>query len=186
MASFFDKASLKKDSATSSAAALIMILAVLVVCAGVWALLVVPEEIRTEEEKWAESAVSVLSDIVLMTDRTYCTVYFALPSGCILLEKCGNIYMGFDEDVPLTTLIYSPGGESSFGIMAGGVWRMDSGNAAWIIYPKISFDNGVLRFLVPVLLGDAAYGSSKSIPLGIGFDESIIHTTSMNLSLIHI
>ena len=178
MASVFNKASLKKDSATSSAVALIMILAVLAVCAGVWALLVVPEEIRMEDERNAEAAVSILSDIVLISDVTDCTVYFALPAGTLRLENCGEVYTKHGESVPLTTLIYSPGGETSFGIMAGGVWRMDSDNAAWILYPKISYDSDTVKFSHQVFLGDAAYGSSKPIPLGVGFEEHILHTAS--------
>ncbi|MBR5008758.1 MAG: hypothetical protein IKY09_07310 [Methanocorpusculum sp.] len=180
MASVFDKTALKNDSATSSAVAFIMILAVLAVCAGVWALLVVPEEIRMKDEINFEAAVSVLSDIVLMSDRTDYTVYFALQAGTLWLANCGEVYTNNGESVPLTTLIYSPGKETSFGIMAGGVWRMDSGNAAWILYPKISHDSDTVRFQLPVFLGDAAYGSSKPIPLGVGLEENSMHTIYSN------
>ena len=180
MASVFDKTALKNDSATSSAVAFIMILAVLAVCAGVWALLVVPEEIRMKDEGNFEAAVSVLSDIVLMSDGTDYTVYFALPAGTLWLANCGEVYTNNGESAPLTTLIYSPGKETSFGIMAGGVWRMDSGNAAWILYPKISHDSDTVRFQLPVFLGDAAYGSSKPIPLGVGLEENSMHRISSN------
>ncbi|HJJ94087.1 MAG TPA: hypothetical protein O0W83_00005 [Methanocorpusculum sp.] len=180
MASVFDKTALKNDSATSSAVAFIMILAVLAVCAGVWALLVVPEEIRMKDEGNFEAAVSVLSDIVLMSDGTDYTVYFALPAGTLRHANCGEVYTNNGDSLPLTTLIYSPGGDTSFGIMAGGVWRMDSGNAAWILYPKISHDSETPRLSLPVFLSDAAYGSSKPIPLGVGLEENILHKIPSN------
>lgn len=180
MVSVFYKTALKKDSATSSAVALVMILAVLVVCAGVWALLVVPNEIRMEDERDFEAAVSVLSYIVLLSDETDYTVYFALPAGTLRHANCGEVYTSYGESVSLTTLIYSPGGDTSFGIMAEGVWRMDSGNAAWILHPKISHGSDTVRFSLPVFLGDAAYGSSKPIPLGVGLDENILHKITVN------
>ena len=177
MSSVLNKTSL--DSATSSVVALVMILGILAVCAGVWALIVVPEEIRTEYEIEASSAVSALSDITLMSEKMDdSTVYFALPAGTIRLENCGEVYTEFGETVPLTTLVYSPGGKSSFGIMAGGVWRMDFGNAAWILYPRIIFEDETLRFNLPVFSGNAAYGSSNPIPIGIEIKEHNPHTVS--------
>ena len=57
---------------------------------------------------------------------------------------------------------------------------MDSGNAAWILYPKISHDSDTVRFQLPVFLGDAAYGSSKPIPLGVELKENILHKIPSN------
>jgi len=46
------------------------------------------------------------------------------------------------------------------------------------LYPRIIFEDETLRFNLPVFSGNAAYGSSNPIPIGIEIKEHNPHTVS--------
>ena len=175
----------KRDDAASAVLAFILILAGITAAAGLWAVLVLPDELHTKQELEAEAALSSLTDVSFTLQALPAVLYDepvsvsrALPKGTLQTEDCGVLILNGNISIPLRSLTFSCGDSCVIGLVSSGVWRKDGDSAAWRMFPNWSFDAGVLKLDVPVFTGDAVFGSSAYVPVRIGFTGSVNHTVS--------
>ena len=158
-----------RDAGTSSAAAFLLILAAIAVTAGLWGLLVLPAEQHAAAEEEADYAQTLLIKTRLgmaesAKQPSLHTIPFGVlfPKGTLTTENRGILQIE-EHSIPLTSLELQTGVVTQ-GITAGGIWRKDSGGAAWILPPETRYEAGVLSLELPVFTGDAAWGSSAAMP----------------------
>lgn len=162
----------EKDTATSSAAAFLMLLLILTAVFALWAAVVLPAELQEAEAAEAKAALSALSDAAFLLEALPevpfaedASLSLALPAGTLQTKDCGMLILCDTQKIPLRSLAISPGGDTAFGILAGGVWRKDGGYAAWQIFPQISCTKTGAELTFPVFSGNAAYGSAEPVPV---------------------
>lgn len=178
----------KRESGIASAVAVLLLLAVLLVCAGVWTAAVLPAEQHREAEKEAAEAQVILTDTVFSLRKTAesglvgVSISLAFPKGTLTTEDAGYLAVNGTNRIYLQTLSHETGVITQ-GICAGGVWRRDGEDAAWILLPKTMYRNGVLSLELPTLIGETAQGSSSLIPVSFCYEGTHTKTFSGTVSL---
>lgn len=172
----------KRDTATSSVVAFLLILVILTAAAALWMAVVLPGELREAEEAEAKAALNALQDAAFLLEAQPfaegSSLSLALPAGTLQTKNCGVLILDDAHQIPLQGLTFSTSGQTSFGILAGGIWRKDDGYAAWQILPQISCTKQNITLKLPVFSGDAACGSSEPVPVTFSFSESETRTIS--------
>lgn len=181
-----------RDAGTSSAAAFLMILAVILISAGVFAAAVLPAEEKRDAEQQADAAKTTLTETVFLmrgaadSAETRGLEFSALfPKGTLTTESQGDLQVG-EITIPLRSISLEAG-KTTQGISAGGIWRKDGEDYAWILYPKTAYENGVLILELVTLSGNPAYGSTTAIPFtfcGTGCRTQTVSKNPVTLTVI--
>ena len=181
-----------RDAGTSSAAAFLMILAVILVCAGVFAAAVLPAEEKRKAEQQADAAKTTLSETVFLmrgaaesAETRGLEFSVLLPKGTLTAESHGYLQIE-GRSIPLCSVCLEAG-KTTQGISAGGIWRKDGEDFAWILYPKTAYENGVLIMELFTLSGNPAYGSTAGIPFSFcstGYRTQTVSKNPVTLTVI--
>ncbi|PAV08664.1 DUF7289 family protein [Methanocorpusculum parvum] len=177
----------KRDSGLSIAVGFVMILLVIAMIIGMWAVVGVPEQIRDAEEYHAVKVTNAFLDYKIAVDsqRTRglpgSEVSMLIPAasayadGALFMEEgVGNLSITGVTPLPSPieiSRLYATFGTTNtrIGYEAGGVYRNDYGRAAWVTPPSLSLEkigNDVyVNMVVPKMLGSFAVGSSEGIPV---------------------
>jgi hypothetical protein len=177
----------KRDSGLSIAVGFVMILLVIAMIIGMWAVVGVPEQIRDAEEYHAVKVTNAFLDYKIAVDsqRTRglpgSEVSMLIPAasayadGALFMQEgVGTLRIYLDGNLSNTTEIsrlYATFGTTNtrIGYEAGGVYRNDYGRAAWVTPPSLSLEkigNDVyVNMVVPKMQGSFAVGSSEGIPV---------------------
>lgn len=180
----------KRDSGLSIAVGFVMILLVIAMIIGMWAVVGVPEQIRDAEEYHAIKVTNAFLDYKIAVDSqrtpelTGSKVSMLIPAasayadGALLMEEgVGTLRIYVDGILSNTTEIsrlYATFGTTNtrIGYEGGGVYRNDYGRAAWVTPPSLSLEkigNDVyVNMVVPKMQGSFAVGSSEGIPVDTG------------------
>ncbi len=169
------------DFGASSAVAFILIIAALVLLAGTWAVVVLPDQIHEAEEEEMQNAINTLIDTKLMMNAAAengleVTVHRHLPKGSLLSGESGTLFIN-GEPIPVRYLLLETGGAST-GITADGVWRKDRDSAAWVLLPQSASDGKSLTFEILTCKETLAYGSSEMIAFSFSHEETRTHQIS--------
>ena len=176
----------KRDSGLSMAVGFVMILLVIAMIIGMWAVVGVPEQIRDAEEYHAIKVTNAFLDYKIAVDSqrsggfTGSKVSMLIPAASAYAD--GALFM--QEDVgtlsitgvtPLPPIeisrLYATFGTTNtrIGYEGGGVYRNDYGRAAWVTPPSLTIvgsDPDIYVYLViPKMQGSFAVGSSEGIPV---------------------
>jgi len=176
----------KRDSGLSIAVGFVMILLVIAMIIGMWAVVGVPEQIRDAEEYHAIKVTNAFLDYKIAVDSqrsggfTGSKVSMLIPAASAYAD--GALFM--QEDVgtlsitgvtPLPPIeisrLYATFGTTNtrIGYEGGGVYRNDYGRAAWVTPPSLTIvgsDPDIYVYLViPKMQGSFAVGSSEGIPV---------------------
>ena len=177
----------KRDSGLSIAVGFVMILLVIAMIIGMWAVVGVPEQIRDAEEYHAIKVTNAFLDYKIAVDSqrtpelTGSKVSMLIPAasayadGALFMEEgVGTLRVDVDGTPYSTTEIsrlYATFGTTNtrIGYEGGGVYRNDYGRAAWVTPPSLSLEkigNDVyVNMVVPKMQGSFAIGSSEGIPV---------------------
>ena len=176
----------KRDSGLSIAVGFVMILLVIAMIIGMWAVVGVPEQIRDAEEYHAIKVTNAFLDYKIAVDSqrsggfTGSKVSMLIPAasayadGALLMEE-GVGTLSITGVTPLPPIeisrLYATFGTTNtrIGYEGGGVYRNDYGRAAWVTPPSLSLEkigNDVyVNMVVPKMQGSFAVGSSEGIPV---------------------
>ena len=177
----------KCDSGLSMAVGFVMILLVIAMIIGMWAVVGVPEQIRDAEEYHAIKVTNAFLDYKIAVDSqrsggfTGSKVSMLIPAasayadGALFMEEdVGTLRVSVDGTLYNTTDIgrlYATFGTTNtkVGYEGGGVYRNDYGRAAWVTPPSLTIvgsDPDIYVYLViPKMQGSFAVGSSEGIPV---------------------
>ena len=176
----------KRDSGLSIAVGFVMILLVIAMIIGMWAVVGVPEQIRDAEEYHAIKVTNAFLDYKIAVDSqrsggfTGSKVSMLIPAasayadGALLMEEgVGNLSITGVTPLPPIEIsrLYATFGTTNtrIGYEGGGVYRNDYGRAAWVTPPSLSLEkigNDVyVNMVVPKMQGSFAVGSSEGIPV---------------------
>lgn len=177
----------KRDSGLSIAVGFVMILLVIAMIIGMWAVVGVPEQIRDAEEYHAIKVTNAFLDYKIAVDSqrtpelTGSKVSMLIPAasayadGALFMEEgVGTLRIYVDEILLNTTQIsrlYATFGTTNtrIGYEGGGVYRNDYGRAAWVTPPSLIIDNSsgdiYVNMVIPKMQGSFAVGSSEGIPV---------------------
>lgn len=177
----------KRDSGLSIAVGFVMILLVIAMIIGMWAVVGVPEQIRNAEEYHAVKVTNAFLDYKIAVDSqragglTGSDVSMLIPAasayagGALLMEEnVGTLSISVDGTPYNTTNIsrlYATFGTTNtrIGYEAGGVYRNDYGHAAWVTPPSLTIENSdpnvYVNMVIPKMQGSFAVGSSEGIPV---------------------
>ncbi len=174
------------DSGTSSAAAFLLILAVFLTCAGLFAAVALPLEEKKTAEQEADAGKTVLSETIFLmrgaadAEETKNLRFSTLfPKGTLTAELNGYLVINSTYSIPLNSISLETG-RTTQGIIAGGIWRKDGVDAAWILFPKTAYDSGVVSLELFTLSGNPAYGSNTKIPVTFSSTRQQTQTFSGN------
>lgn len=177
----------KRDSGLSIAVGFVMILLVIAMIIGMWAVVGVPEQIRDAEEYHAIKVTNAFLDYKIAVDSqrtpelTGSKVSMLIPAasayadGALLIEE-GVGTLSITGVTPLPSPIeisrlYATFGTTNtrIGYEAGGVYRNDYGRAAWVTPPSLTIENSdpdvYVNMVIPKMQGSFAVGSSEGIPV---------------------
>jgi len=179
----------KRDSGLSIAVGFVMILLVIAMIIGMWAVVGVPEQIRDAEEYHAIKVTNAFLDYKIAVDSqrtpelTGSKVSMLIPAasayadGALLMEEdVGTLNITGVTPLPPIEIsrLYATFGTTNtrIGYEGGGVYRNDYGRAAWVTPPSLSLEkigNDVyVNMVVPKMQGSFAVGSSEGIPVDTG------------------
>ena len=177
----------KRDSGLSMAVGFVMILLVIAMIIGMWAVVGVPEQVRDAEEYHAVKVTNAFLDYKIAVDSqragglTGSEVSMLIPAASayadgvlVMKENVGKLSIYVDGTLNSTyeiSRLYATFGTTNtrIGYEAGGVYRNDYGNAAWVTPPSLTIENSPsgahVNLVVPKMLGSFAVGSSEGIPV---------------------
>ncbi|MEA5037230.1 MAG: hypothetical protein VB020_03085 [Methanocorpusculum sp.] len=177
----------KRDSGLSIAVGFVMILLVIAMIIGMWAVVGVPEQVRDAEEYHAVKVTNAFLDYKIAVDSqrtgglTGSEVSMLIPAASayadgvlVMKENVGTLRVYVDGTLKSTTDIsrlYATFGTTNtrIGYEAGGVYRNDYGHAAWVTPPSLTIENSggdlYVKMVVPKMQGSFAVGSSEGIPV---------------------
>ncbi len=198
----------KRDSGLSMAVGFVMILMIIAMIIGMWAVIGVPEQIRDAEDYHAIGVTNAFLDykIAVNNQRVYewvgPNISMLIPAASAYAD--GALFM--KEDVG-TLRVYIGGTENStydisrlyatfgttntlVGYEGGGVFRNDYGYAAWVTPPSITMetagDDLYVTLIVPEMQGSFAVGSSEGIPVDTGLlsvSTQVLPPTNQTVSI---
>ena len=173
------------DPGTSSAAAFILILAVIIVCIGVFSAAVRPVEQQRKAEQTADEVQMRLAETVFLmrgiaesAETRNLQFSTLLPKGTLTAKSDGYLQIA-GHQIPLSSVSLETG-RTTQGISAGGIWRKDGSDAAWILLPQTAYEPGTLSLELFVLDGNPTYGSTDAIPFRVTSTGSRTQTFSGN------
>jgi len=179
------------DAASSVVIGFVILLIVLALAIGIWALISVPTEIQEAESSHAIELSNVFLDLKLSMDKVRVNNFEGARFSMLMPSSSGMSATTIRfEDVTGTLSIYKPGntahekqwekigrlsaqiggarGTTTIGYEAGGVFRTDNGNAVWLtpglieVYPEKIDGNSTIRIdLVVPVLSGDAAISSN-------------------------
>lgn len=187
----------KRDSGLSMAVGFVMVLLVIAMIIGMWAVIGVPEQIRDAEDYHAIEVTNSFLDYKIAVDNlnqsgnTWAgvSVSMLIPAasayadGALFMEEgVGTLSVDVDGTPYSTTEIsrlYATFGTTNtrVGYEGGGVFRNDYGSAVWVTPPSINIDKDGsdldITMIIPEMHGAFAVGSSEGIPVETGLVSSI-------------
>jgi len=189
----------KRDSGLSMAVGFVMILLVIAMIIGMWAVIGVPEQIRDAEAYHAIGVTNAFLDYKIAVDNMWennwpgRSVSMLIPAasayadGALFMEEdVGTLRVSVDGTLYNTTDIgrlYATFGTTNtkVGYEGGGVFRNDYGSAVWVTPPSLTIDNSdsvvYVNMIVPKMQGSFAVGSSEGIPV----DTLLVNPSSLSL-----
>lgn len=191
----------KRDSGLSMAVGFVMVLLVIAMIIGMWAVIGVPEQIRDAEDYHAIGVTNAFLDYKIAVDNMWennwpgTSVSMLIPAasayadGALFMEEdVGTLSVSVDGTTYSTTEIsrlYATFGTTNtkVGYEAGGVYRNDYGSAVWVTPPSLTIDNSPsgphVNLVVPKMQGSFAVGSSEGIPV----DTLLVNPSSLSSGL---
>ena len=195
----------KRDSGLSIAVGFVMILLVIAMIIGMWAVVGVPEQIRDAEEYHAVKVTNAFLDYKIAVDSqrsggfTGSKVSMLIPAASayadgvlVMKEDVGTLSVKTDDESVLYSQninrLYATFGTTNtlVGYEGGGVFRNDYGYAAWVTLPSITLENTgdlYVTLIVPDMQGSFAVGSSEGIPVDTGLLSSGIPGVVVSLPI---
>ena len=179
----------KRDAGLSIAVGFVMILMIIAMIIGMWAVVGVPQQIRDAEDYHAVSVTNSFLDYKIAVDNlrvlgwTGSNLSMLIPSASayadgvlVMKEDVGVLSVsvgGVDYDAYDVSRLYATFGTTNtlVGYEGGGVFRNDYGYAAWVTPPSITLENAgdlYVTLVVPDMQGSFAVGSSEGIPVDTG------------------
>jgi len=177
----------KNDSGLSMAVGFVMVLLVIAMIIGMWAVIGVPEQIRDAEDYHAIGVTNAFLDYKIAVDNLWkndwsgLNVSMLIPAasayadGALFMEEGTGSLQILNGGTPYGTYdisrLYATFGTTNtwVGYESGGVFRKDYGSAVWVTPPSISIDKQESDFnivmIVPEMEGAFAVGSSEGIPV---------------------
>lgn len=179
----------KRDSGLSMAVGFVMVLLVIAMIIGMWAVIGVPEQIRDAEDYHAIEVTNSFLDYKIavhnlnQSGNTWAgvSVSMLIPAasayadGALFMEEgVGTLSVDVDGTPYSTTEIsrlYATFGTTNtrVGYEAGGVYRNDYGSAVWVTPPSLTIENSdpvvYVNMVIPKMQGSFAVGSSEGIPV---------------------
>ena len=179
----------KRDSGLSMAVGFVMVLLVIAMIIGMWAVIGVPEQIRDAEDYHAIGVTNSFFDYKIAVDNLNqsgntwdgVSVSMLIPAasayadGALFMEEgVGTLSVSVDGTPHSTTEIsrlYATFGTTNtkVGYEGGGVYRNDYGSAVWVTPPSLTIDNSsgdiYVNMIIPKMQGSFAVGSSEGIPV---------------------
>ena len=177
----------KRDSGLSIAVGFVMILLVIAMIIGMWAVVGVPEQIRDAEDYHAIGVTNAFLDYKIAVDNQRqngwvgSNISMLIPAasayadGALFMkEDVGTlrVYIGGTQNSAYDiSRVYSTFGTTNtlVGYEGGGVFRNDSGYAAWVTPPSLTIENSdpvvYVNMVIPKMQGSFAVGSSEGIPV---------------------
>jgi len=191
----------KRDSGLSIAVGFVMVLMVIAMIIGMWAVVGIPEQIRDAEEYHAVKVTNAFLDYKIAVDNLNqsgnrwagVSVSMLIPAasayadGALFMEEgVGTLSIDVDGTLYSTAEIsrlYTTFGTTNtrIGYEAGGVYRNDYGSAVWVTPPSLTIDNSsgdiYVNMVIPKMQGSFAVGSSEGIPV----DTLLVNPSSPSL-----
>lgn len=177
----------KNDSGLSMAVGFVMVLLVIAMIIGMWAVIGVPEQIRDAEDYHAIEVTNSFLDYKIAVDNLWendwegLNISMLIPvasgysDGALFMdEDVGNLSIligGVEYDTYDVSRLYATFGTTNtlVGYEGGGVFRNDYGSAVWVTPPSIIIAKEASDFnvvmIVPDMQGAFAVGSSEGIPV---------------------
>jgi hypothetical protein len=185
----------KSDSGLSVAIGFIMLLMIIALIIGTWALVGVPEQTRNAESYHAIGVTNAFLDYKIGVDdlrlnnQSGVNVSMLIPaasaysSGALRLSgNVGTLSIFSNEslllsEVGMSRLSATFGTTNTYvGYEGGGVFRSDYGYATWVTPPMFELDNLsnelYVTMVVPRLNGSFFVGSTEGIPVDTGWKNS--------------
>ncbi len=184
----------KSDSGLSIAVGFVMILMIIAMIIGMWAVVGVPQQIRDAEDYHAVGVTNSFLDYKIAVDNlrvhdwTGSNVSMLIPAASayadgvlVMKEDVGTLSIligGVDYDAYDVSRLYATFGTTNtlVGYEGGGVFRNDYGYAAWVTPPSITIEKSGndlnVKLVVPEMQGSFAVGSSEGIPVDTGLVSS--------------
>ncbi|MDO9523326.1 MAG: hypothetical protein Q7J08_06400 [Methanocorpusculum sp.] len=191
----------KSDPGLSMAVGFVMILMIIAMIIGVWAVVGVPEQIRDAEDYHAVGVTNTFLDYKIAVDNQRAhewigsNVSMLIPAASayadgalFMTEDVGTLRVligGTENSAYDISRLYATFGTTNtrIGYEAAGVYRNDYGSAVWVTPPSITIeksgDDVYVTLIVPEMQGSFAVGSSEGIPVDTGL---ISVTTPVDIS----
>ena len=184
----------KRDSGLSMAVGFVMVLLVIAMIIGMWAVVGVPEQIRDAEDYHAIGVTNAFLDYKIAVDNqrvhamTGLNISMLIPAasgysdGALFMDEgvgTLRVLLGSTENTYDISRLYTTFGTTNtrVGYEGGGVFRNDYGSAVWVTPPSINIDKDGsdlnITMIVPDMKGAFAVGSSEGIPV----DTDLISST---------
>ena len=185
----------KSDSGLSYVVGFTLLLMIVAMIIGTWALVGVPEQIKDAESYHAVTVTNAFLDYKIAVDdlrlknQTGVNVSMLIPAACSysagtvsLADEVGTMTISNDNTLwqgTMTRLSATFGTRSTIiGYEGGGVYRADYGYAAWVTPPMFELDNVsndlYVTIVFPELVGSFAVASTEGIPVDTGLDPSFV------------
>ncbi len=181
----------KSDPGLSYVVGFIMLLMIIAMIIGTWALVGVPEQTKDAESYHAVTVTNAFLDYKIAVDnlrlnnQSGMNVSMLIPaasaysSGALIFEHAGTleIHNSAISDAWDVNRISSTFGTTNtiIGYEGGGVYRNDYGYATWVTPPLFELtnisDDLYVTLVVPKLTGNFAVGSTEGIPLETSFQS---------------
>lgn len=181
----------KSDPGLSYVVGFIMLLMIIAMIIGTWALVGVPEQTKDAESYHAVTVTNAFLDYKIAVDnlrlnnQSGINVSMLIPaasaysSGALIFEHAGTleIHNSAISDAWDVNRISSTFGTTNtiIGYEGGGVYRNDYGYATWVTPPLFELtnisDDLYVTLVVPKLTGNFAVGSTEGIPLETSFQS---------------
>jgi len=184
----------KRDSGLSMAVGFVMVLLVIAMIIGMWAVVGVPEQIRDAEDYHAIEVTNSFLDYKIAVDNqrvhamTGLNISMLIPAasgysdGALFMDEgvgTLRVLLGSTENTYDISRLYTTFGTTNtrVGYEGGGVFRNDYGSAVWVTPPSINIDKDGsdldITMIIPEMHGAFAVGSSEGIPVETGLVSSI-------------
>ena len=185
----------KTDSGLSIAVGFVMILMIIGIVIGMWAVVGVPEQIKDAENYHSIEMANSFLDYKIAVDNQrdprlvgskfsmLIPAASAYADGALFMKKDVGILKvfinGTEKNSSSISRLYATFGTTNtlVGYEGGGVFRNDHGYAAWVTPPSITLAQGgsnmlYVTVIVPRMNGSFSVGSSEGIPVETGLNST--------------
>ena len=185
----------KTDSGLSIAVGFVMILMIIGIVIGMWAVVGVPEQIKDAENYHSIEVANSFLDYKIAVDNQrdprwvgskfsmLIPAASAYADGALFMKKnVGNLNVSIDnaeKNSSKISRLYATFGTTNtlVGYEGGGVFRNDHGYATWVTPPSITLASDgsnmfYLTLILPNMNGSFEVGSSEGIPVETGLNST--------------